>query len=226
MPRRPIMTLSVLFAAACSGGIDRSAIGEAYVSAECSQLLGCCSATPGAPTEAQCEAAFLEQIVPGFATLQASAEVDYDSGKGQACIESLRTAGCEAAAYGGASDSCATMFTGKIALGGACQHGYECQSRLCAGISSGSSGTCAAPGEAGQPCSSGAIDGVICVVGTRADDQPSGCICHALAADGASCEDATGCASSYCASSVCAPMPANTSLDSESCQELYANEGG
>jgi hypothetical protein len=164
------------------------------------------------PDEATCMETI--QLTPGYvATLQQdidSGKIKFDGKAAAACLAGIEDlSDCKKSHAGQVSavfeDGCAGMFTGTVALGGACFFGEECVSglcqrtdQLCSTSKQCCAGTCAnvpPPIPEGGDCST-FMANQSCAAGTtcRADQSGQSYLCTSpVATEGAACAGLDGC---------------------------------
>lgn len=195
------------------------------------------------PDQATCMAS--EQTEPHFYdTLGqdvASGEVSYDGTAARACVDAINgLSACTRTAYAGVASgpACNTIFTGTVAVGGACFFSEECVGGgTCLRTASCTSdqccaGTCQAPEVTvplGGSCSPGATvcaTGAVCIT----DATSGSATCGKPVAAGGACTSTSVCAAGlYCdvaATMTCkAPVATggacNPSLDSQDCDNEF-----
>jgi hypothetical protein len=137
------------------------AFPAAVARATCQKIDQCCSAADrsrviGAGEDlATCEMLLGSFYGRQFALTQSLAQMSrivFDAGTMETCLATYGAAACGAPGLA-AAQTCAQVFTGSVAEGGACQSGFECASHHCASVAG--SGQCRPQKGAGQPCARG-----------------------------------------------------------------------
>lgn len=200
--------LVVLFLAAACGGSDSSgvALNDLAAKAEaaiCKHDVECQSM----PDTATCMASiqvndtFLQTMVAAVNAKKAK----YDSSLGGQCISEIQNQGCAFTGFGlTKTNPCQTMFTGQVAVGGACFESQECTgggscaftNTSCNPNTACCTGTCqAAPAKAaiGQACQSTAdcVSGAYC---TDTTATPASTCQAIVTTSGGACGNFEGCA--------------------------------
>jgi hypothetical protein len=168
------------------------------------------------PDLATCLAYFPVPDDPSPAAAVAANKTVYAGDKAKQCFDAIANASCDSTQQSEREEptACAKIFTGKVAMGGACTGDFECQSGSCLLPAScttaccmGQCGPAMPPAAIGTSCAN-----VDCVSGAFCDATLT---CRALLSKGATCSDPAQCAYGLgcpgvtpTTSGTCEPLPA------------------
>lgn len=204
--------------AACgddAAGIALEAAPSAYASAYCERALACCETSElqtllGADVidAASCEAfitrVFGNEFIDDTKRAVAMGRARYDANAMAACIDHVRGETCVHAArvlrLMTFPQECAAVRIGQVAVGGECDHDFQCATGACTGGTDDAAGQCEDAATVGAPCPTGDCErGAYC---DRSSPMP---VCAPIAAIGDACTTSLGCESFNCAMGSCAP---------------------
>jgi hypothetical protein len=203
---KAILALGLISAAGCGGGgggsIALDQVGAKFSEASCAKIFSCCDMAerttifanfnPPPTTQAECQNSLGALLGLGISQSQASVQAGreaYDGSAAGSCIDALESTACTA--LDDTPASCDQMFTGKVAVGGACAENGECTgSAFCKGATNGNvDGMCTALPASGEACPD-----FHCAKGSYCKDGT----CAAPQADGQSCFGDDECQSGHC----------------------------
>ena len=206
MHKHLLSFVGIVAMAACGGGGGVSAedYPDALADARCKNLVAC----EGQPDSSTCADSLvfagndLETILADIA----SGKVKYDESQAKKCLDEVKAAGCSFDGFQNGTDSaCNHVFTGTVAMGGACFTDVECAGgascaqtdQNCDPSTACCAGTCGAPEPApvaiGGACSdsSGCQGAAFCKA--PASGSGMGTCTALLTTEGAPCEDLDAC---------------------------------
>lgn len=198
-----------------ASGIPLEAAPSAFAAAYCERAFACCETSEvqtllGSEVvdRPSCEAfvarMFGNEFIDDTMRATAAGRARYDADAMAACIEYLRSRACVDSTrvfrLMQFPQECGAVRIGAVAIGGACDHDFQCAGGTCAGETDQATGSCEELPAIGAPCPGGDC-------GPTAYCDRSGVtpICAVIAATGEACTTSLGCESLNCAMGVCSP---------------------
>jgi hypothetical protein len=217
---RPVISAGLLSAAllGCGGvsGIPIEKTANDFADAICQKAYLCCTADQlssndaAGTSEAECKTATSENfrnVLQGVQNSQNAKRSMYEQSKVDACLNTIRSSDCATlnmTNHLSGVPGCDSFSTPLVAVGGRCDHDYECIESWCKfpeDPAPPGPGVCTAGAATGQSCTTNrCAAGLTCNPFPVASD-PADDVCVAPAANGATCTDAYQCASGICSSS-------------------------
>lgn len=217
MSRRAFL-VSITWIAACgddASGIELEASPAAYASAYCERALACCETVElqtmlgmDVVDRASCEM-FITRIFGNefIDDTRRAIQLDragYDPIAMAACAEHVRNDDCIHVArvlrLMTFPRECALVRIGRVAVGGECDHDFQCVTGACAGGADHSAGQCIDVPAIGAPCPTGD-----CGASAYCDRTGATAVCASIESEGGTCASSLGCESLQCTAGTCAP---------------------
>lgn len=213
--RRLIFACSVAACGDGASGIALQTAPSAYASAYCERALACCETSElqmllgtdvvdAASCEASIACVFGNEFVDDTTRAVAMGRAGYDADAMVACLDHLRADACLHAArvlrLMTFPPECAAVRIGQVAVGGECDHDFQCVTGACTGGADHAAGRCEDAAAIGAACPTGN-----CVAGAYCDRSSATPVCTAIGGIGERCTTSLGCESLNCSMGACAP---------------------
>lgn len=211
----PVLVIVSLSACGDDSSIALEAAPAAYASAYCERALACCETAElqsmlgtEVVDRASCEAfitrIFGNEFIGDTRRAMTAGRARYDGDAMAACVDHLRDDACLHAVrvlrLMTFPQECAAVRIGRVEVGGACDHDFQCVTGACAGGADHATGQCEGIPEIGAPCPTGD-----CGPLAYCDRTGAMPVCAPIRADGETCTTSLACESLNCATGTCAP---------------------